>query len=219
MLIDYFTERYTFTESDLWISVVAYLLAGLIALLLRRWGQSRVAKKYGLTNPRFPDLWLQDLTSGIWAAFFFTMTGCLKGPLREEDCAKDPKVRRKVFLEGILFPIAGVAIFFLLYTVLEIFAQHSFMKIPLMFTKALVSANISLLIFSLLPLPCSDCEKLLLCREPGEKGIALRKQGTYPFLIFTILGLLLGSITVSMEGTAVPLSGILTLFPFFLIGG
>ena len=219
MLIDFLTGRYFFTDFILWISIPFYCTAALTALLLRRWGQARVAKKYGRKTPRFPDLWLQDLTSSLWAAFFFLMTGCIKGPLREEDLADDTNVRRKTFFAGILFPFLGAVASLLLYLILSIFSQWTYIEIPMLFAKALTCANLSLVIFSLLPLPLSDAEQLLRDKDFGEKGTAFRKQGTYPFLVFTLVGLLLGCVTVSIHGVPHSLSSVLTLFPFLLIGG
>ena len=89
----------------------------------------------------------------------------------------------------------------------------------MLFTGALSCAYVSALIFLLLPLPGSDADLLLRGKAPSEKGAALRLQGTYPFLIYTLLGLLLASIPVVLNGTVYTLSGLMTMFPVFLIGG
>lgn len=219
MLIDYLSERYLFTARGLVLSVIAYAVAALVALLLRRAGQSRGAKKAGTEYPKLPLLLVQDLSSGLWSIFFFVMTGCLKGPLREENRAKTPEGNRKIFWGGICNTAIGAIVSVLLYNVLWIFAENTFVSVLMLFARALVSAHLSLLIFSLLPLPCSDAETFLRKKPFGKKGLALRRQGTFPFLIYTTLSLLLACITLPVWGTSVSVSGLLTLFPLLLIGG
>ena len=219
MLIDCLSERYIFSAHGLALSVTAYAAAALIALLLRRAGQARGAKKAGKSYPKLPLLLMQDLSSGLWSILFFVVTGCLKGPLRKDNKGDTPEQNRKIFWSGMLNTAIGAVVSVILYNALWILEQSTFTSILLLFARALVCANISLLIFSLLPLPCSDAEAFLRKKPFGEKGLALRRQGTFPFLIYTTLSLLLACVTLPLWGVSISVSGLLTLFPLLLIGG
>ncbi len=224
MLIDILTERYCFSQSGIVISVIVYTLAAAFALILRRWGQVRSEKKCGKAGPVFWRAILQDLPSSLWATAFFVLTGCLKGSLREDDGkVPDKTVNRKIFFGGFRYTVYGTAGSFLLYTVLQLLASligGAAWSIPLLAAKALTGANLSLLWFSVLPLPGSDVEVFLRRKPFGPKGEAFRKNGTWPFFLFCVLGLLLACVAVPVGKDAVcSLSGIITLFPVLLIGG
>lgn len=220
MLIDRLTERLCFSELDAVLSGILYATAALAALLLRRWGQARTADKRcrGLSATL-----LRDIPGGLWSVFFFVLTGCLKGPVREEDKTNDAHKNRSIFLGGICYTVIGAIGSFFLYTLLQFLAARVGgigWQIPLLAAKALTGANLSLLWFSLLPLPGSDAEVFLRTKGFGNKGEALRKNGTWPFFIFCTLALLLACITIPLpDGRFCSLSGIITLFPVLLIGG
>lgn len=222
MLIDFLTERYCFSESDPVISVILYILAATVALILRYWGQARCRAKHGKGSPFWRTL-LQCGQATLWAIAFFAVTGCLKGPISTEDKTDDRNLNRKIFLAGIRYTGLGTVGSFLLYTVLQLLASligGTVWPILLLAAKALTGANLSLLWFSVLPLPGSDAEIYLRKKEFGPKGTAFRKNGTWPFFLFCVIGLLLACITVPLsDGRICSLSGIMTLFPVLLIGG
>ncbi len=219
MLIDYLTGRRFFSQSDVVISIVLYALAGVAALLLRRWGQVRNGKP----GSGFWKTLRRDLPSGIWEILFFLFTGCLKGPLGKEDKAEDKSINRKIFFGGIRYTFFGVVGSFLLLILLQILKAAlggTAWEIPFLWAKALTGANLSLLWFSLLPLPDSDAETFLRTKPLGEKEKAFRENGTWAFFFYCALGLLLACIPIPLgNGTVASLSGILTLFPIHLIGG
>ncbi len=223
MLIDYLTERYLFSQSNIAVSVILYALAGAVALILRRWGQVQCKKKQGICQVGLWKTILNDLPSEIWAIAFFLLTGCLKGLIRKEDKTEDKTLNRKIFFASICYPFIGAVGSFLLYILFQILqaaAGGSLWEIFLLGTKALVGANLSLLWFSILPLPGSDSEILLRTNPLGMKEESFRKNGTIPFFLFCVLGLLLACITVPLSnGTVYSLSSLLTLFPLLLIGG
>lgn len=218
MIIDILTQRYTFSDKGTLLPLFFYAGAAVIALLLRRWGQFRGAKKASGRTVSLRSLILRDVPSGIWYVFFFVLTGCLKGPFREEEKAEDATVNRKCFVSGTLFVLYG----WIASTVACLFlngAESTFFGILFLITRALSIAHGSLLIFSLLPLPCSDIETLFIQPDLGDKGLAFRKNGTFPFFLFTALALLLAVIVVAVAGRVYSLIGIATMFPLMLIGG
>jgi len=219
MLIDYFAERNTFSQQGLWLSVLAFLLAALTALIHRRWALHRAAKKRGLPCLKFRILLLRGLAPGFWAILFFLLTGCLKGPLQEDEPAGDKKAKRALFFSQVLHLVAGTLVAVLIHSVIAIFSEVAVIRTVMLFTGAFVCAYLSLLIFTLLPLPCSDAEQFLRTKEFSPKGMALRRQGTYPFLIHTTLALLLACIPVPVGAAVYSLSGLITMLPVFLIGG
>lgn len=219
MLIDFLTERTLFSRGEsLLLALTAYILAGLFALLLRLLGQAKNAKKNGVSYPKFPLLLLQHLTSGIWAIFFFVLTGCLKGPLHEEEGASI-KAKQSIFAGGLVAPLCGSVIWAMIHSVLAIYSEVATVQTVMLFTSAMISAHLSLTLFTVLPLPGSDAERLLRRKEFSPRRAAFRRQGTYPFLIFTVIGLLLACITLPVGTVNCSLSGLITLFPVFVIGG
>ena len=218
MIIDSLMDRYSFSEPDALLPFFLYAAAAILALLLRRWGQIRGARKASGAPGSLSGILLQDLPSSLWYVFFFLLTGCLKGSLREENRSKDSAVNRKSFVTGIRYLLYGwlpsMAAVLLLQG-----AEGVFPGLLYLIAKALSAAFGSLLFFSLLPLPCSDMEALCIQPDLGEKGIALRKNGTVPFFIFTALSLFLAVIVVAVKGQIYSLIGIITLFPLILIGG
>lgn len=223
MLIDFLTERYCFSRSDAIISAILYIVAAAVALFLRRWGQARNGKKYGKTEPGLWRTLLKDLPSGLWGIAFFLLTGCLKGSVRDENVEEDKRINRKIFFAGLRYTLYGTVGSYLLYTILQLLASlvgGTGWAIPLLATKALTGANLSLLWFSILPLPGSDIDVFLRKKPLSAKGEAFRKNGTWSFFLFCVLGLLLACVTVPLpNGRLCSLSGILALFPVLLIGG
>ena len=219
MLIDFLTGRRFFSQSDVVISIVLYALAGAVALLLRRFGQVRNGKP----GMGFGKTLLQDLPSGVWEIIFFLFTGCLKGPLGEEDKTEDKTTNRKIFFGGVrytFFGVAGSVLFLILLQILKAALGGSAWEIPFLFAKALIGANLSLLWFSVLPLPGSDAETFLRTKPFGEKEKAFRENGTWSFFLYCVIGLLLACITIPLGNETIgSLSGIITLFPLLLIGG
>ena len=219
MLIDFLTGRRFFSQSDIVISIILYTLGGAVALLLRRLGQVRNGKP----GMGFWKTLLQDLPSGIWGIIFFLFTGCLKGPLQEQDKTEDNTANRKIFFGGIrytFFGVIGSVLFLILLQILKAALGGSAWEIPFLCVKALIGANLSLLWFSVLPLPGSDAEIFLRTKPFGEKEKSFRKNGTWSFFLYCVVGLLLACITVPLgKGTIGSLSGIITLFPILLIGG
>lgn len=219
MLIDYFTQRYTFSGESLWLSLVAFTVAGAAVLLHRRRALYKTAKIAEGERPRFRQALLQNLPSGLWALIFFLLTGCLRESLQEVPSGDSPSEKRKRFFFGLLHLGVGAVAVTLIHSVVAIFGELAWVRTVMLFTGAFTCAYVSALIFYLLPLPGSDADRLLRTKEPGEKGAALRRDGTFPFLIFTLLGLFLACIPVVWNGATYTLSGILTMFPVFLIGG
>ncbi len=222
MLIDYLTERFCFSEANIVLSTILYFLAAAIALILKRLGQIRGGKKYEKNFSTFTRLLLQDIPLDLWGVIFFLLTGCLKGASHKEDRTEDPQVNRAIFRGGLLYPICGAAVAFLLFTAAQFLAAHfgAVWQIPMYLMKALFCANLSLTVFSLLPLPGSDAELFLRTRPFGTKGKSFRENGTYPFFLFALLGILLACIPIPLfNGTTYSLSAIITLFPIILIGG
>ncbi len=222
MLIDFLTERYSFSRSGLLPSILISILAAVGILILRRWGQLRSRKKAGL---EVPSLWrtiLSDLAGGCWAVLFFTVTGCLKGPLDENEKTEDKTLNRKIFFGGVLYPLLGAVAAFVLYTAFQFLVARlpsAAWEIPLLATKTLMGAGLSSVWFSLLPFPGSDAEVFLRTKPFGKRGEAFRKNGTWPFFCFCAVGLLLACVTLPLPGGACSLSGVITLFPVLLIGG
>lgn len=220
MLIDKLSQRTCFTDQGVALSITLYTIAALIALLLRHWGQARAAKKQGIDSA--PPL-LRNIPGGVWSIFFFLLTGCLKGPAREDDRTNDASKNKLIFLRGICYTAAGALLSFLFFTVLQTLASNlggSGWRIPLLAAKALTGANLSMLWFSLLPLPGSDAELFLRTKDFTPKEKAFRQNGTWPFFLFSTLGLLLACIAVPAAGEQFwSLSGIMTLLPILLIGG
>lgn len=223
MLIDFLTERQLFSQEGLGITVLFYVVAAGVALLLRRVGQVRAAKKYDSDSPSLGNVLLKDIPSALWGIVFFLLTGCLKGSLRETDKTQSKETNRKIFFGGLLFVFFGFAasvVLFLLFQVLQAALGGSAWGYAFLCAKALTGAHLSLILFSLLPLPNSDAETFLRAKEFGAKGIIFRQDGTWPFFLYSVLGLLLACITVPLSnGTVGSLSGILTLFPILLMGG
>lgn len=219
MLIDFLTGRRFFSQSGIVISIVVYALAGAVALLLRRIGQVRNGKP----GTGFWNTILQDLPSGIWEICFFLITGCLKGPLGEQDKTSDKTANRKIFFGSLrytFFGVVGSVLFLILLQILKAAFGGSAWEIPFLCARALIGANLSLLWFSILPLPGSDAETFLRRKRFGEKEKAFRENGTWSFFLYCVVGLLLACITVPLSDGAVgSLSGIMTLFPIYLIGG
>lgn len=219
MLIDFLTGRRFFSQSDIVISILLYTLAGAVALLLRRLGQVRNGKP----GVGFWKTLVQNLPLGIWELIFFLFTGCLKGPLREQDKTDDKTANRKIFFGGIrytCFGVVGSVLFLILLQILKAALGGSAWEIPFLGAKALIGANLSLLWFSILPLPGSDAETLLRTKPLGEKEKAFRQNGTWSFFLYCVVGLLLACITIPLGNETVgSLSGIITLFPILLIGG
>lgn len=221
MLIDRLTERFYFSDADLAVSVVIYTLAAFIALFVRRWAQVAGSKQGGISRSLSKTMG-NEIPQMLWSSFFFVLTGCLKGPLCHEDRTEDHQVNRTVFLRGVLGNLATAGIAFLLYTGIEyvgLVSDGLIWQILLLATKALTAANLSLTVFALLPLPESDAEKLLRKKEFSPRGSSLRHNGTVPFFLFCTVGLLLANVSVSLPGGDCSLSGVVTLFPFLLIGG
>lgn len=223
MLIDYLTERHIFSQSNIAVSVILYALAGAAALILRRWGQVRCKKKSGTCQSGLWRTILRDLPSEIWGITFFLLTGCLKGTIRKEERTEDKTLNRKVFFGGIYHICFGAAGGFVLYTLFQLLQSAlggSFWEIFFLGARALTAANLSLLWFSILPLPGSDAETFLRTKTLGAKEKSFRENETLPFFLFCMVGLLLACIPVPMpNGTIFSLSSLLTLFPLILIGG
>ena len=221
MLIDLLTERYVYSQEGLVISVIIYILAAAVALLLRQIGQAR-GRKTPITQRTFRETVLPELPAALWSIFFFLLTGCLKAPVRKEARTNDAKVNRKIFFTQIFFLLIGAGASFFLYTSLQFFASITgflWWNIPLLFMKALTGATLSLLIFSLLPLPDSDADLYLRTKPLGEKGEAFRRNGTWPFFVYCILGFTLACVTLPFPAGDTSLSALITLFPILLIGG
>ena len=218
MIIDILTERYAYADAGTVLPFLFYILSAAVALTLRRLGQCRATKKRDPSAPGMCRILLRDAPSAAWSIFFFLLTGCLKGPIREEERSEDRAVNRNAFRGGILALLSGWILSLILYALCFLF-NGSAAEILRSATDSLATAHLSLLIFSLLPLPCSDCETLLIQKGFGEKGIAFRKNGTYPFFLFTALGLLLAVIVVSVGGSVLSLSRMITAFPQIMIGG
>lgn len=223
MLIDYLTERYIFSQSNLALSVILYLLAGAVALILHRWGQVRCRKKHATCESGLWKTLLKDLPSELWQIAFFLLTGCLRSSLWKEHKTENKGLNRKIFFWGIQYNAYGLAGSFLLpllFQLLQAIFGGSIWSILLLSTKALVGANLSLLWFSILPLPDSDAERLLRTKPLTTKEANFRKGGTFSFFLFCVVGLLLACIAIPLpNGTLCSLSGILSLFPVLLIGG
>ncbi len=221
MLIDYFSERYVFSEGNVLLSVLFYLLAALVALVLRYLAQARCRKKNGVATPIHHTI-LDEGASALWNIAFFLLTGCLKGTVKESNRTADRKINYKIFAAQTMAVFAGAAVSFLLYTVFQLLLSLTGAEvwgIFLLASKALTGANLSLLIFSCIPLPGSDADVYLRKNELGKKGKAFRKNEVWPFFIFCILGLLLACIAFPIGGRYYSLSSLISLFPIFLIGG
>ena len=156
--------------------------------------------------------------SVVLAIFFFVLTGCLKGPLHEEEGASI-KAKQSIFVGGLVAPLCGGVIWAMIHSVLAIYSEVATVQTVMLFTSAMISAHLSLTLFTVLPLPGSDAERLLRRKEFSPRRAAFRRQGTYPFLIFTVIGLLLACITLPVGTVNCSLSGLITLFPVFVIGG
>ena len=223
MLIDLFTQRQLFSQEGTAITVLFYFLAAVAALFLRRAGQVLAAKKCGSASMPLGKVLLKDLPSSLFFLAFFLATGCLKGSLRERDKSDSKEANRKIFFGGVSFVLLGFAgsfLSFLLFQILQAALGGTVWNVAFLGARALSVAHLSLFWFSVLPLPASDAEVFLRTKEFGEKGTSFRKDGTLPFFLFCILGLLLACITVPLgNGVSGSLSGILTLFPILLIGG
>ncbi len=223
MLIDFLTERQLFSQRGLGITILFYFIAGAVAVLLRRVGQVRAAKKYDSDSLSLGKVLLKDLPSALWEIAFFLLTGCLRGTLRETDKTTSKETNRKIFFSGMSFLLLGAVasfVLFVLFQFLQAAVGGSAWDFALFGAKALTGAHVSLMVFSLLPLPGSDVETFLRTKEFGPKGNTFRKDGTWPFFLYCLLGLLLACITVPLgDGTTASLSGILTLFPILLMGG
>lgn len=224
MLIDLLTERYGFSQINPVLSVIVYFAAAVAALLLRRWGQVRGGRKHDNTLPTLSKILLQEIPASLWYTLFFLLTGCLKAPAQEEDRTNDRITDRGIFWGGVCFPAVGALLAFFLFTVFQLFASlfpSTAWEIPMLAGKALVCANLSSVWFSLLPLPLSDGDIFLRRGDLSERGRSLRRGGTIPFFLFTLLGLLFACITVPfpLTNTAYSLSGWMALFPLILIGG
>ncbi|MBO5247949.1 MAG: hypothetical protein J6B54_01460 [Clostridia bacterium] len=214
----------SFSQSNLAVSAACYGIAAIIALLLRRWGQvfGGLGKERSLAE--FGRILLRDLPSALWAVAFFLGTGCLKGPINTEDRTEDPQKNRKIFFNGILFPFSGAIVSFVLFLLFQTLQASTgwTWDIPGLIAKSSMGANLSLCFFSILPLPASDIEVFLRTKPFGPRGTAFRKNGSWPFLLFTALGLLLACVTLplpSFYGGDTSLSAILALFPILLLGG
>ncbi|MBQ2273653.1 MAG: hypothetical protein II337_09365 [Clostridia bacterium] len=221
MLIDLLTERYVYSQEGPVISVIIYILAAAVALLLRQIGQAR-GREIPFSLRTFKDTVLPEFPAALWSIFFFLLTGCLKAPVRKEARTNDAKVNRKIFFTQISFLLVGAGASFFLYTSLQFFASITgflWWNIPLLFMKALTGASISLLIFSLIPLPDSDADLYLRTKPLGEKGEAFRRNGTWPFFVTCILGFTLACLTLPMPSGDASVSALITLFPILLIGG
>lgn len=222
MLIDFLTERYSFSRSGLILSIIISVLAAVGMLILRRWGQVRCRKKAGL---EVPSLWrtiLSDLAGGCWSVLFFVVTGCLKGPVDGSEKTENKALNRKIFFAGVLYPLVGAAAAFALYTAFQFLAARfpaTAWEIPLLATKTLMGAGLSSAWFSGLPFPGSDAEVFLRTKPFGKRGEAFRNNGTWPFFCFSAAGLLLACAALPLPGGLCSISGIITLFPVLLIGG
>ena len=221
MLIDLLTERYVYSQEGPVISVIIYILAAAVALLLHHLGQAR-GREIPFSLRTFKDTVLPELPEALWATFFFLLTGCLKAPVRKNGKTDDTKTNRKIFFTQSLYLLIGAGASFFLYTSLQFFAgilPSLWWNIPLLLIKALTGANISLLIFSLIPLPDSDADCYLRTKPLGEKGEAFRRNGTWPFFVTCILGFTLACLTLPMPSGDASVSALITLFPILLIGG
>lgn len=223
MLIDYLTERYCFSQAGLIVSVLLYFAASLTAVFFHRLGQARVLKKEGtVKNPLGTLLW-GNLAGDLWGIFFFLLTGCLRCSYKESLKSSDDNVNKAVYWKGILWSLMAAAISYFAFTLIQIgqIQLGGLVWELLLFTaKAITCANISLLLFSLLPLPCSEGEVLLRKKPFSQRGLRFRKNGTLPFFLFCLLGLLLACVAISFpNGQTYSVSGILTLFPILVVGG
>ena len=221
MLIDVMTGRDCFASGSTALSVIIYILAAIAAMLLYRWGRAHCEKKHGVATQTIPKILINSLPSGIWNVTLFLLTGCLRFPASE--MTEDKRLNKKIFLSGIGFLSIGTAGAYVLYTVLQLLASligGGYWAIPMLIAKALTCAGLSLLIFSHLPLPGSDCESCLRKKPLSPRQESFRKNGTWPFFLFCTLALLLACIAVPLpNGQVCSLSGIVTLFPILLIGG
>ncbi len=223
MLIDFLTQRFCFSREGGIITAVCYFAAAAIALFLHRLGQFQKIKKYTAAPVSLGAFLRQRLGGNLWGMFFFLVTGCLYPAPAEVSEVQDKGAKKSIFWGGVRSTLYATTAFYTFYTVFQLadsLTEWSGWWIFLLITKALTCANLSLLWFSILPLPCSEAEILLRKKPFGEKGIAFRSNGTMPFFVSCLLGLLLACITLPFPGGQVcSLSGILTLFPVLLIGG
>ncbi len=221
MLIDYLTGRFCFSDGNLILTLLFYTLAAAVALTLRYLGQARCRKKNGVATPIHHTI-LDEGAAFVWNILFFLVTGCLKGAVQECYRTENRTVNRKIFFAQFRFILYGGAGSFFLYTVFQLFASlvgGGVWQILLLAAKALTCAHISLLVSTLLPLPCSDADVYLRKGELSKRGIAFRRNGVWPFFVFCILGLVLACTVIPVGGREFSLSSLLTLFPIFLIGG
>ncbi len=222
MLIDFLTERYSFSQSGIAVSIILYTVAGMVALLFHRLGQARAHKGENSKTALFRKNVFGNLPSSLWSVVFFLITGCLRDSVRGV-ASEDKKLNRRIFWNGVGVTFFSAVGFFFLYTVVELLADltgGSAWSVVLLGAKALTGANLSLLFFSLLPLPGSEAEVLLRRKPLSPKGEAFRKDGTWPYFVFCATGILLSCITIPVyDGGVHSLIGILSLFPILLIGG
>lgn len=223
MLIDFLTERYCFSQAEPVISVLLYLLASLTAMFFHRLGQARALKKEGNVEKPFRTLLAGNWGGDLWGILFFLVTGCLRCSYGEAQKSSEERTDKAVYWKGILWTLTTAALSFFAYTLIQmgqLYWGGLFWEILLLTSKAFTCANISLLVFSLLPLPCSEGEILLRKKPFSQRGERFRNNGTLPFFLFCILGLLLASAAITFPGgQTCSLSGILTLFPILALGG
>ncbi|MBQ1272799.1 MAG: hypothetical protein IIY12_04805 [Clostridia bacterium] len=223
MLIDYLTHRFFFSDAKFVITAVGYLLAPALALLFHRLGQFQKKKNVLPESGSLKSFLLRQLSGDLWKIVFFFVTGCLYPSYRTTNEENNPLAKRKIFWGGVFSTLLTAVISFFLYTVFE-FLLRMFggltWEILLFASKALTCANLSLLWFTVLPLPGSEIETLLRKKPFSEKGIAFRQNGTLPFFTYCLLGLLLACAGIPQaNGQICSLSGIMSLFPVLLIGG
>ncbi len=222
MLIDYLTQRFCFSDAGFLLTAACYLLAPAVALFLHRQGQFQAKKKQPQCGS-LKDSLLEQLGGDLWKIIFFFVTGCLYPTYRLGSTELSPIIKRKIFWGGLRTTLYATAAFYTLYTAFQ-FAESRTGSVVfwvlLLVTKALTCANLSLLIFTLIPIPGSEIETLLRKKPFSEKGIAFRQNGTMPFFVYCVIGLLLACIELPLfNGQVCSLSGIITLFPVLVIGG
>ena len=223
MLIDYLTERFFFSDAGFFISAAGYLLAPALALFLHRLGQFQKKKKAVPECGPLTSFLLRQLSGDLWKILFFFVTGCLYPTYRIGNHETNPSAKRKIFGGGLFTTLTAAILSFLLYTAFElalsVFGGLTW-EILLFAAKASTCANLSLLWFTVLPLPGSEAETLLRKKPFSKRGIAFRENGTLPFFLYCILGLFLACAGLPQaNGQICSLSGMLTLFPVLLIGG